>query len=185
MTRKARNAKRLGLARPVPLQAVYRKRPTLRELNRRCRPSLDERELESVALENTIALDPAAAIPTTKAVSPRALAEVEATVRRHLHLPDLAPLHVVLATEIANFIHETLERQGKRYLAEQKEGLRKALCNEEILTLSDEVNCSTIQILMTIVGATLRFPRELDPLSATTLAILLKLGLRDFCLPEK
>ena len=79
------------------------------------------------------------------------------------------------------FIHETLERQGKRYLAEQKEGLRKALCNEEILTLSDEVNCSTIQILMTIVGATLRFPRELDSISATTLAIILKLGVENFC----
>jgi len=58
------------------------------------------------------------------------------------------------------FIHETLEGQGKRYLTEKREDLRKALCNEEILTLSDEVNCSTIQILMTIIGATLRFPRE-------------------------
>jgi hypothetical protein len=79
------------------------------------------------------------------------------------------------------FIHETLEREGKRYLTEKREGLRKALCNEEILTLSDEVNRSTIQILMTIIGATLRFPRELDSISATTLAILLKLGLRNFC----
>jgi hypothetical protein len=79
------------------------------------------------------------------------------------------------------FIHETLELQGKRYLKEKREGLRKALCNEEILALSDEVNCSTVQILMTIIGATLRFPRDLDSISATTLAILLKLGLRNFC----
>jgi hypothetical protein len=78
-----------------------------------------------------------------------------------------------------------LERQGKRYLTEKREGLRKALCNQEILALSDEINCSTIQILMTIIGATLRFPRELDSISATTLAIVLKSGLRNFCLSEK
>jgi hypothetical protein len=79
------------------------------------------------------------------------------------------------------FIQETLERQGKRYLTEKREGLRNALCKEEILTLSDEVNYATIQILVTIIGATLRFPRELDSISVTTLAILLKLGLRNFC----
>src|SRR5262245_29562076 len=80
-----------------------------------------------------------------------------------------------------DYIHEILESQGKRYLTEKREGLRKALCNQEILALSDEINCSTIQILMTIIGATLRFPRELDSMSATTLAIVLKLGVRNFC----
>jgi hypothetical protein len=79
------------------------------------------------------------------------------------------------------YIHEMLEGQGKRYLTEKREGLRKALCNQEVLALSDEVNCSTIQILMTIIGATLRFPRELDSISATTLAIILKLGVENFC----
>ena len=79
------------------------------------------------------------------------------------------------------YIHEMLESQGKRYLIEKREGLRKALCNQEILALSDDVNCSTIQILITVIGATLRFPRELDSISATTLAIILKSGLRNFC----
>lgn len=79
------------------------------------------------------------------------------------------------------YIHEMLEGQGKRYLSEKRERLCKALCNEEILVLSDEVNRSTIRILMTIIGATLQFPRELDAISATTLAIMLKLGLRKFC----
>jgi hypothetical protein len=79
------------------------------------------------------------------------------------------------------YIHEMLEGQGKRFLTEKREDLRKALCNQEILALSDEVNRSTIQILMTIIGATLRFPRELDSISATTLAIILKLGVENFC----
>jgi hypothetical protein len=78
-------------------------------------------------------------------------------------------------------IHEELKTQGKRYLSEKKEDLRKALCNQDILAWSEDVNRSTIQILITIVGATLRMPRELDSLSATTLAIILKLGLRSFC----
>jgi hypothetical protein len=78
--------------------------PTLRKLNERCRPPLDEAELRSVALHSTI--EPAAAIPTVKVVPPQALEQVEVTVRRHLHLPDLAPLHVMLATEIANRIPE-------------------------------------------------------------------------------
>jgi hypothetical protein len=79
------------------------------------------------------------------------------------------------------FIYETLKAQGQRYLTEKKEDLRKALCNQDILAWSGEVNRSTIQILITIVGATLRMPRELDSISATTLAIILKLGLRNFC----
>lgn len=79
------------------------------------------------------------------------------------------------------FIHETLEGQGKRYLTENRERLREALCSQEVMTLSDEVNSSTLRILITIIGATLQFPRELDSISATTLAIILKLGLRNFC----
>jgi hypothetical protein len=79
------------------------------------------------------------------------------------------------------FIHEALAGQGKRYLTEKREGLCKALCNQDILALSDEINRSTIRILITIVGGTLRMPRELDSISATTLAIILKVGLRNFC----
>jgi hypothetical protein len=83
------------------------------------------------------------------------------------------------------YIHEMLESEGKRYLTAKREDLRKALCNQEILALSDEINCSTIQILMTVIAGTLRLPRELDSIPATTLAIVVKLGLRNFCLSEK
>lgn len=82
------------------------------------------------------------------------------------------------------YIHEMLENHGKRYLTEKREGLRQALCNQEILALSEEINCSTIQILITIIGATLRFPQALDAISITTLAIILKLGLGNFCSPK-
>lgn len=78
-------------------------------------------------------------------------------------------------------IHDELKAQGTRYLSEKREDLRKALCNPDILAWSDEINRSTIQVLITIVGATLRMPREMDSISATTLAIVLKVGLRDFC----
>ena len=79
------------------------------------------------------------------------------------------------------YIHEMLQSHGKRYLEEKRDNLRKALCNQDILALSDEVNDSTIQILITIISSTLRFPRELDSISATSLAIILKSGLHNFC----
>jgi hypothetical protein len=74
--------------------------PTLRELNRRCRPPLSESELESVALKSTI--EPVAAIKTIPAARPRALEEVVETFREWLHLPDPGALYVALATVVAN-----------------------------------------------------------------------------------
>jgi hypothetical protein len=76
--------------------------PTLRALNQRCRPPLDERELESVALKGTI--EPDAAIPTVIVYDgpTRALGDVVAAFQKWLHLPDLGALYVVLAAVIAN-----------------------------------------------------------------------------------
>lgn len=76
--------------------------PTLRELNRRCRPPLDEHELESVACASTIGADPETAIQTAPDVPPCGLADVVATFRRWLHLPDPGALYVALATVVAN-----------------------------------------------------------------------------------
>jgi len=78
-------------------------------------------------------------------------------------------------------IYEELKQSGMRLLSEVKEDLRKAICNEDILRLSDQVNRSTVQILVMVVGATLRMPREFEPISVTVAAILLKMGLRNFC----
>jgi hypothetical protein len=74
--------------------------PTLRELNRRCRPPLEESELESVAFKSTI--EPVAAIKTVPVAAPRALDEVVAAFRTWLHLPDPGALYVALATVVAN-----------------------------------------------------------------------------------
>jgi len=76
--------------------------PTLRELNRRCRPPLPESELESVAYRSTIEADAETAIVTAREAEPRALVEVVATFRRWLHLPDPGALYVVLACVVAN-----------------------------------------------------------------------------------
>jgi hypothetical protein len=80
-----------------------------------------------------------------------------------------------------SLIHEELRAEGKRYISEKREDLCKGLCNPDILAWADERNRSTMQILITIVAATLRMPRELDSISATTLAVILKTGLRNFC----
>jgi hypothetical protein len=78
-------------------------------------------------------------------------------------------------------IHKTLRARGEQYFAEARNELRDAICHEEILAWSDDVNRSIIRILITIVSGTLRTPRILDAVSAITVAILLKLGLRNFC----
>jgi hypothetical protein len=80
------------------------------------------------------------------------------------------------------FIYDRLNSEGVERFAEMRADLENALCkNEEILRLSDEVNRSLIQILITVVGATLRMPKTLDPVSVTVVALLLKIGVRKFC----
>jgi hypothetical protein len=78
-------------------------------------------------------------------------------------------------------LHKRLEARGEQYLADARKELQDAICREEILGWSDEVNRSIIRILITIVSGTLRTPRILDSVSAITVAILLKSGLRNFC----
>jgi len=78
-------------------------------------------------------------------------------------------------------IYEELKRDGMQYFGEVSEELRKALCNEDILRLPEPINRSTMQIILTVVEAVLRIPRETDALAATIAAIIVKLGLRNFC----
>jgi hypothetical protein len=75
--------------------------PTLRALNRRCRPPLDERELESVAFKTTtIEAEPLGRQAYTG--PPRALNDVVSTFRKWLYLPDPGALYIALATVVAN-----------------------------------------------------------------------------------
>ena len=81
----------------------------------------------------------------------------------------------------AALIHKNLKARGEQYFDEARNELRDAICNKEMLAWSDEVNRSIIRILLTVVSGTLRTPRILDSISAVTVAILLKSGLRTFC----
>jgi len=78
-------------------------------------------------------------------------------------------------------IYHELRQDGINYLAEIKGSLRHALSNADILSLADQTNRSTLQIVVIIISGTLRMPLELEPTSVTIAAILFKLGLRDFC----
>jgi hypothetical protein len=78
-------------------------------------------------------------------------------------------------------IYEELKRDGMRFLSDVKEELRKGLCNEDILRLSDQVSHSTMQIVIMVIGAIFRMPREFEPILVTVAVILFKLGLRNFC----
>lgn len=78
--------------------------PTLREVNLRCRPPLDESELESVAFKSTISADPDAAIKTVPDLEPQPLDDVVAVFSRWLLLPDLEPVYAMLGAAAANYL---------------------------------------------------------------------------------
>ena len=78
-------------------------------------------------------------------------------------------------------IYEELKQDGMSFFKDVKENLLKALCNEDILRLCDQINRSTMQVVIMVVGATLRMPREFEPISVTVATILLKQGLRNIC----
>ncbi|MGH7793440.1 MAG: hypothetical protein ACREQ2_00840 [Candidatus Binatia bacterium] len=78
-------------------------------------------------------------------------------------------------------ICEELMREGMRYLSERAEELREALDNEDLLQLSDEPSRGHIQVILMVVAAVLRLPRDLDTIAVTVTAILVKRGLRKFC----
>jgi DNA-binding MarR family transcriptional regulator len=98
MLRVAGKLKRAGLTTDEIL-------PALRELNKRCDPPLDEEELRSVAGRSTIIPAERLGRDAPPGAGP-SLASVEAAFRRYLHLPDATPLHVVLATLVANRMEE-------------------------------------------------------------------------------
>ena len=78
--------------------------PTLRELNKRCKPPLDESELESVAFKSTIAATPETAIRTTPATEPCAIEEAVAVFQRWLWLPDTSAVYATLGAAAANYL---------------------------------------------------------------------------------
>jgi hypothetical protein len=77
-------------------------------------------------------------------------------------------------------IYEELKQAGIRYVSETAKELREALNNQDILDLAKQPTASQLQILLMVVAAVLKVPREFETLAATVTAILLKRGLRDF-----
>jgi bifunctional DNA primase/polymerase-like protein/primase-like protein/IclR-like helix-turn-helix domain-containing protein len=71
--------------------------PTLRELNRRCRPPLDEAELQSVALKSTLDADPETSIAAIPEATPRPIESVLDVFRGWMHMPDPGLLYAVCA----------------------------------------------------------------------------------------
>jgi hypothetical protein len=96
------------------------------------------------------------------------------------------PLSVTSSSEWSEGVRaicDELRREGTSFLQEISQELRAALNdNEEILLMSEHTNPSSIHVILMVVGAILKLPRQLEPISATVTAILLKQGLRNFCL---
>jgi hypothetical protein len=78
-------------------------------------------------------------------------------------------------------IYNDLIQDGKRFVDEVKEDLRKGVCNEDIFILADKMDSSSMQIVVMVIGAVLKMPPQFENISATLAAILYKFGLREFC----
>lgn len=84
-------------------------------------------------------------------------------------------------------ICDEFTREGRNFIEEIRPGLCIALNdnNEQIFQLSEQRDRPSIHAIVMVIAAILKLPRELEPLSATVTAILLKQGLRDFCSGSK
>ena len=91
------------------------------------------------------------------------------------------PLDTPIGSGGLETIYEELKQDGTRFLDEVREDLRRGLCTDDILTLADEIDSSSMQIIVLIVGAILKLPPQIESISATVAAILCKSGLRSFC----
>jgi len=110
------------------------------------------------------------------------LSAIQRASSAHLLYNALPPESAQVELRGLGAIYENLKAEGIVRFSEMREDLHKALCgNEEIMRLSEEANRSFVQILVTVVGATLRMPRRFDPVSVTIVALLIKIGLRNFC----
>jgi hypothetical protein len=79
-----------------------------------------------------------------------------------------------------NFLYDELEQEGIGFLNAAREELCKGIGNQEIFDLSNEITSSTMQIIVLIVTAVLKLPRQMEAVSATVAAIVCKSRLREF-----
>lgn len=74
-----------------------------------------------------------------------------------------------------------LKGDGVRFVDGMKEEFRKGLCNQNVLSLTNNVDESKMQILIMIISAILKMPPQFESISATVAAMLCKSKLREIC----
>jgi hypothetical protein len=74
-----------------------------------------------------------------------------------------------------------LRGDGSRFVAAMKEEFRKGLCNENVVSLTEDVDEPKMQILIMIISAILKIPPAFESISATLAALLCKSMLKDIC----
>jgi hypothetical protein len=78
-------------------------------------------------------------------------------------------------------INDGLMEDGRRYFTCVAADLRSALCKDDIFHIAETPTRSLVGVVIMLVGAALRIPREFDAISVTISAIILKMGLPNFC----
>ena len=78
-------------------------------------------------------------------------------------------------------MYDELKQDGARFLGAARQNLQNALCTEEILAFSDNINPGNMQIIVLMIAAVLKMPPQVESVAATVAAILCKSGLKTFC----
>jgi hypothetical protein len=74
---------------------------------------------------------------------------------------------------------EELKSEGMRFVAGVAEELAKGVSGKELLELAHDITEASMQVIVMIVGAVLKLPKQIEAVSATVAAIVSKSLARD------
>jgi hypothetical protein len=73
---------------------------------------------------------------------------------------------------------EELKEEGIRFVTAVEAEMSKELCGKDISELAKEISSASLQVIVLIVTAVLKLPRQIEAVAATVAAIFCKSGLR-------
>jgi hypothetical protein len=73
---------------------------------------------------------------------------------------------------------EELKADGIRFITAVQAELSEGLCGKEISDFAEEISSASMQVIVLIVAAVLKLPRQIEAVSATVAAIFCKAGVR-------
>jgi hypothetical protein len=73
---------------------------------------------------------------------------------------------------------EELKEDGIRFVTAVEAEMSEGLCGKDVSELAKEISSASVQVIVLIVTAVLKLPRQIEAVAATVAAIFCKSGLR-------